>query len=143
MRAVGIGPTSPVHAATDITGFGLLGHLSHVARASNVTIHIDSSAVPLHPRVREMALAGFTTGGGDGNARYIAPLTQFADTIAPDLRDALVDPQTSGGLCIAVDPASLNELLRELLERGVETRAVIGSIAAPPSDSDAPWLIVH
>src|SRR4029079_3019692 len=71
MRAVGIGPDDSVHGATDITGFGLLGHLSHGAPASGVCPRIDSPAVPLLPRARERAKADFTTGGGAANARYL------------------------------------------------------------------------
>jgi selenide,water dikinase len=129
MRAVGIGPDDSVHAATDITGFGLLGHLSHVARASGVSLRIDSAAVPLLPRARERAAADFTTGGGAANARYLEEMVAFIDAVPSDLRDVLLDPQTSGGLCIAVAPDRADALLRELEARGVMTRAAIGEVA--------------
>lgn len=132
MRTVGIGPDAAVHAATDITGFGLLGHLSHVARASGVCLKLDSTAIPLLPRVRELAAADYTTGGGAANARYLADIVTFADTIPADLREVLVDPQTSGGLCIAVAPNRADDLLRELAAQGIETRAVIGEVLAAP-----------
>lgn len=130
MRAVGIGQGEKdgVHAATDITGFGLLGHLSHVARASGVRLNVDSSAVPLLPRARELAAAGFTTGGGAANNGYLEAIVSFGDDVPADLRDVLLDPQTSGGLCIAVAPKRLDDLLSELDRRGVATRAVIGRV---------------
>ena len=127
MRVVGIGKDAPIHAATDITGFGLLGHLSHVARASGATLEINASAVPLLPRAPELANAGYTTGGGDANAAYLASLAVFADSIPTDLRDVLVDPQTSGGLCIAVRPDSADTLQQELISRNVGAW-IIGSV---------------
>lgn len=130
MRAVGIGADAAVHAATDITGFGLLGHLSHIARASNVALRLDGSAIPLLPRAREMAAAGFTTGGGSANAGYLEEIVAFADAVPDDLRAVLLDPQTSGGLCIAVAPERREDLLAELAARGVATRAVIGEVMA-------------
>lgn len=133
MRAVGIGAADPVHAATDITGFGLLGHLSHIARASGVRLRLDSGAIPLLPRARELAVAGFTTGGGSANGTYLADIVTFADTIPEDLRDVLLDPQTSGGLCISVAADCADELAGELGRCGVETRAIIGEVQAGPS----------
>ena len=132
MQAVGVGldPHEGIHAATDITGFGLLGHLSHVARASGVALRIHSEAVPLLPRARELAAAGFTTGGGGANAGYLQEIVRFSESTPADLREVLLDPQTSGGLCIAVAAHRLTDLLRELETRGVETRAVIGSVEA-------------
>jgi len=128
MRSVGIGPDAAVHAATDITGFGLLGHLSHVARASHVRLHIDSTGVPLLPRVREMAAAGYTTGGGAANAAYLEPLVTYAPTVPADLRDVLIDPQTSGGLCIAVAPHAVDALCQALRDRNVPIVSVIGEV---------------
>jgi selenide,water dikinase len=117
MRQVGIGPEAGVHAATDITGFGLLGHLSHMVKAANVGIRLRSNAIPLLPRAQELAAAGLTTGGGNANRQYLADMVRFADTIPVDLRDVLVDPQTSGGLCIITDPSHVDALIRELTAR--------------------------
>lgn len=124
MREVGI------KAATDITGFGLLGHLSHIARQSGVQLRLESAAIPLLPRARELAAAGFVTGGGVSNADYLAEMVTFAPTVASDLREVLFDPQTSGGLCIAVAAEKLEALLAALEEKGVATRAVIGRVEA-------------
>ena len=142
MTAVGIGPDAPIHAATDITGFGLLGHLSHIARASRVTFEIDTAALPLHPHALEMAHAGYTTGGGDGNARYLDNKVTYDAAISPDWRAVLADPQTSGGLCIAVAPDHADALRHELRQRGVETIATIGRVL-PPASPDEPLIYVR
>ncbi len=131
MREVGIGLFG-ISAATDITGFGLLGHLSHIARQSGVQLRLESAAIPLLPRARELAAAGFVTGGGVSNADYLTELVTFTPSIPPDMREVLFDPQTSGGLCIAVAAEKLEALLAALQARGVETRAVIGRIEAGP-----------
>jgi len=142
MRAVGIGQGEKdgVHAATDITGFGLLGHLSHVARASGVGLKLDSAAVPLLPRVRELAAEGFTTGGGASNARYLESIVTFANGVPADLRDVLLDPQTSGGLCIAVAPQRLDDLLAELERGNVAVRAVIGRVEKAKGEPGAIYV---
>lgn len=129
MREVGIGP-GLVSAATDITGFGLLGHLSHIARQSGVRLHLENDAIPLLPRAVELARAGFTTGGGASNAEYLAELVTFDPSVPGDQREVFFDPQTSGGLCIAVASGKLVALLAALERHGVATRAVIGRVEA-------------
>jgi selenide,water dikinase len=107
--AVAIG----VCCATDVTGFGLLGHASHVARASDVTLRIDVGRVPLLPGARAALAAHATTGGGQRNAAYLEPLVDFGST-SDDDRALMVDPQTSGGLLVAVAPARLDEYLARI-----------------------------
>ena len=104
---------SGARCATDVTGFGLLGHASHVARASHVTIRIASAAVPLLPGVIEAWTAGAKTGGGERNASYLANLVHWG-RVPEGTRAVLVDPQTSGGLLIAVGSSRLGELLARL-----------------------------
>jgi selenide,water dikinase len=87
--------------ATDVTGFGLLGHASHVARASNVTLRIRARDVPLLDGVRAAWERGARTGGAGRNASYLEPLVHWSDE-DPFLRALLLDPQTSGGLLVAV-----------------------------------------
>ena len=87
--------------ATDITGFGLLGHLSHIARASNVTIRIDLASIPVFPGVRDAVKAGFKTDGAGRNADYLRELVRWARGSEED-KAVLYDPQTSGGLAVAV-----------------------------------------
>ncbi len=99
-----------LHCATDVTGFGLLGHASHVARASNVTLCISVSKVPLLPGARSALAAGALTGGAARNDLYLEPLVDWGRT-TKDERALLVDPQTSGGLLVAVPAAKLAEYL--------------------------------
>ncbi len=89
--------------ATDVTGFGLLGHASHVARGSSVTLRIDAAAVPAFTGVVAAWEGGFRTAGADRNLEYVNALVDWGD--ATDAQRALlVDPQTSGGLLVAVGP---------------------------------------
>lgn len=96
--------------ATDITGFGLLGHASHIARASNATLTISVSKVPLLPGTREALAAGALTGGAARNDLYLEPLVNWGRTTKEE-RAFLVDPQTSGGLLVAVPAGKLAQYL--------------------------------
>jgi selenide,water dikinase len=87
--------------ATDITGFGLLGHMSHIARASNVTLRVDLDSVPLFDGVREALRAGATTDGAKRNAEYLKDLVHWNKGSEED-RAILWDPQTSGGLLVCI-----------------------------------------
>lgn len=108
--------------ATDITGFGLLGHASHIARASGVTLRIRAAQVPLLPGTRETWLAGARTGGGGRNADYLAPLVHWHDT-DDVMGGILVDPQTSGGLLVALRTGRAQEYLAR-----VPSAVVIGAV---------------
>ena len=133
MQAVGIGADLPVHAATDITGFSLLGHLYHLAKASGIGIELNAAAIPFLPNVREMAAAGNVTRGGKANRAYLSDAVKGAPALLENWLDLLTDPQTSGGLAICVAPDSLPRLLTELETRNVATRAVIGRVVAAPA----------
>jgi len=112
-------------AATDITGFGLLGHAWHMARASGVTLRFDAAAVPLLPGAEAAAREGVTTGGAARNARYVQPLTSWNASVSVTARIALCDPQTSGGLLVAVPRARLDEYLA-----AVRGAACVGEVVA-------------
>jgi selenide,water dikinase len=92
---------SGIKCATDITGFGLLGHASHIARASNVTLRIHAESVPVLDGAREALKAGATTDGLKRNREYLEPMVEWRGTKDDD-RALLCDPQTSGGLLVAV-----------------------------------------
>ena len=130
MRKVGIGPDLPIHAVTDITGFALLGHLFHLARASRVGIEIDSGGLPLLPHVEQLAAAGSVTRGGKENGAYLSNYLDIGAGISAARLNVMLDPQTSGGLAICVAEHALPQLLEELESRGVPTRAEIGRIIA-------------
>jgi len=128
MRAVGIGVALAVHAATDITGFGIIGHLYHVAKASGVSIRLNFNEIPLYPGTLDLADNGFTTAGGKRNLEYLSTALQFDRELASAEIATLSDPQTSGGLAICVAPGGLKDLLKELAVRGVLVQAIIGEV---------------
>ncbi len=99
--------------ATDVTGFGLLGHASHIARASNITVRINAAALPLLAGTRAMLERGALTGGAARNVSYLEPLVEWGST-TDEMRAILVDPQTSGGLLIALKPDRVDEFLRAM-----------------------------
>ena len=116
-----------VKGATDITGFGLLGHLHEMLHTSGVSARIAFSSVPFIQGVRE--LVKFSVPGGTrANLRYVGDKVVWADGMTEDEKLMLADAQTSGGLLIAVAPDKLDGLLAGLSARGVETRAVIGEV---------------
>lgn len=92
------------HAATDITGFGLLGHGYEMARGSNVALEIEANAVPLLPGVLELIERDIIPGGSRDNAAVHAQFTSFDPSVSPAMRIALSDAQTSGGLLVSVPP---------------------------------------
>lgn len=96
--------------ATDVTGFGLLGHASHIARGSGVTLRIDVEAVPALPGAREAWQAGAQPGGAERNEAYLRDLVDWG-AVTGFARDLLVDPQTSGGLLVAVPDDRVSEYL--------------------------------
>lgn len=116
-------------AATDITGFGLLGHLREVLLAAEVAATIDQSAVPLLPGVDELLSAGFYPGGSTRNLRSVRPHV-LGDPEEDTLR-ILCDAQTSGGLLIAIPGDRVDELVASLEEEGV-TAAIVGDVVAGP-----------
>lgn len=115
------------HAATDITGFGLLGHAGGMARASRVRFTIEAKSVPFMDRVLEMIEADLVPGGTRHNARTHAQFTDFATGVPPAVRLGLSDAQTSGGLLVSVATESLERLVRELHARDT-LAAVVGEV---------------
>jgi len=113
-----------VHACTDITGFGLLGHASEMAKGSGVGIRIEHAKVPVLPRVRELAEAGFVPGGTKNNFAHLEGSVTFADTIDQVGQWILCDAVTSGGLLIAVEPTQAEELLGKLRKAGVDAHLI-------------------
>jgi selenide,water dikinase len=99
-----------IHAATDVTGYGLLGHAGEIARQSNVSLRIDARAVPVLPGVLAYAEAGMIPGGLRRNLEFAASFTTFAPTLPPVYQLLLADPQTSGGLLIAAPPQAATVL---------------------------------
>lgn len=115
-----------VHACTDITGFSLMGHSCEMAMGSGVTLRLHASALPLLPGALRLALEGYITGGCKRNRTYLADKVQASSSVPQDCNEVAFDPQTSGGLLIAVPEREAPALVRDLLAEGVLAAAVIG-----------------
>jgi len=119
-----------VHAATDITGFGLLGHAAEMVEGTEVGMVIDSAAVPVFPEAKGLAEMGMIPGGLHRNRDFRKGMVDISGEVPQYLQDILYDPQTSGGLLIAVPHERAWMLLEKLQEKGVADAAIIGEVAA-------------
>ncbi|MFI4975503.1 MAG: selenide, water dikinase SelD [Caulobacterales bacterium] len=120
-----------VHAVTDVTGFGLLGHALEICRGSGLSAEIDGDAAPLLPGVEALARKGVRTGASARNwASYAEAVRAPAGALPDWRRDILTDPQTSGGLLIAADPAQVDAILALVRSRGFAGAAVVGRLIA-------------
>ena len=122
-----------LHAATDVTGFGLLGHLRTLLEASGAAAELTAAAVPLLPRAREAAERGAIPGGTTRNVEGVADAVSFAGGVDATTRLLLADAQTSGGLLIAVAPDRndrADALVAALRREGTPAAAVIGRVVA-------------
>jgi len=111
-------------AATDVTGFGLLGHLHEMAKGSGLTIRLNADAVPLLPETQALAEQGFVPAGAYGNRKSFEQFTTYINDVDLSLGDLLFDPQTSGGLLLALDKPQSENLLRDLKKIGVEASCI-------------------
>ena len=119
-----------VHAATDITGFGLAGHASKMADGSGVTLRIEESDLPLLPGALDCCREGLIPGGGRRNREFYGARVRISEEVAPEMAEIFFDPQTSGGLLIALPESQALPLLAELLAGGNLEAAIIGRVAA-------------
>ncbi len=103
-----------VSAVTDVTGYGLIGHALEMAEASGVSIRIESRNVPIIPQALELADNGQLTGGGKDNIAFCSDRVTMENTLSNPMIHILHDPQTSGGLLIAVHPDDATEMMSEL-----------------------------
>ena len=119
-----------VHAATDVTGFGLAGHAIPMAEGSGVTLRFEESDLPLLPGVLEWCRAGKIPAGGRRNREYYGPRVKISDEIADEMAELVFDPQTSGGLLIALPEADAFRLLADLQAEGNLEAEIIGRAIA-------------
>lgn len=119
------------HAATDVTGFGLLGHALGMARGAGVALEIRFAALPIHPRFAELVAAGVSTGSTRPNEAYVRDVLELRAAIPEALRDVLFDPQTSGGLLVAL-PADAAEAFVAALRASGHDAAAIGRVLPGP-----------
>ena len=116
-----------VRCATDVTGYGLLGHLREVVEASGVSATLDASSVPVLDGIAELVEQGVYPGGSVRNLESVAGMVD--SRVGQTMVKILADAQTSGGLLMAVNPAAVDDLVRDLLRNG-EVAAVVGEIAS-------------
>lgn len=126
-----------VHACTDVTGFGLIGHALEMAKGSSASIIIEHQDVPLLPNVRELAEKGFVPGGTKNNYAHVLSDVTFPDSMDQTDRWILCDAVTSGGLLISVSGEQGDELLHELKQAGVDA-SIIGAV----SDANPGHIVV-
>jgi selenide,water dikinase len=124
----------PVHAATDITGFGLLGHLAEMVVGSGCGVRIHAASVPVFKEVFEYAAMGLLPGGAYKNREFRQSMVDFAPNVDRTLQDVLFDPQTSGGLLISVAGNNAKGLLDGLKAKGLRDSAVVGEVVAEPRE---------
>ena len=117
------------HAATDVTGFSLMGHSCEMAEASGVTLQIRAGSVPVMARAREMAQMGLIPAGAYRNRDFFGPRVQMGADVPLDLSDVLFDPQTSGGLLVALPESDAETYVARLRELG-QPAAIVGSAVA-------------
>jgi selenide,water dikinase len=117
-----------VHAATDITGYGLVGHALQMAKGSGVTIVFEESDLPLLPGALECCRAGMVPGGGIRNRDFFGPHVRISEEVSQDMVTLVFDPQTSGGLLIAVPESESLALLAELHRAGDADSAIVGRV---------------
>ena len=127
---IAFGAMPAVHALTDVTGFGLLGHLLEICRASSAGATVEFARVPLHPGVLELAAAGMVTGASARNWAGCADAVTLARPENQVERALLTDPQTSGGLLVACAADAVDDVLAVFRDQGFADAAAIGSITA-------------
>jgi selenide,water dikinase len=122
-----------VHGATDVTGFGLLGHLGEMCRGAGLGFRLEARAVPLLSGVLGLIEDGVVPAGSKRNLAYALGFTRFAEHVSESLRLALADAQTSGGLLLAVPAEEASRLGEELAREGTLAAAVIGRFEEAPA----------
>ncbi|HET6923460.1 MAG TPA: selenide, water dikinase SelD, partial [Anaeromyxobacteraceae bacterium] len=120
-----------VHALTDVTGFGLLGHGWEMAEGSRVVLRLRAAAVPVLEGARDLAARGVVPGGSKANLEWVLPHVRFSEAVDAAWRQVLADAQTNGGLLAAVDPERTPRVLALLREVGVQA-AHVGEVAPAP-----------
>ncbi len=123
-----------VHACTDVTGFGLLGHLAEMVCGSGKGVRVFSRSVPIIPEALEYASMGLIPAGAYKNKEFRKSMVHFEAGVDRSRQDVLFDPQTSGGLLIGVIGAQAADLVKTLWEAGIDEAAEIGEVLAEPEE---------
>lgn len=138
-EAAGIMSEFNICACTDVTGFGLLGHLAEMICGSGTSARIFSEQVPLMAEALEFAAMGLIPAGAYKNMEFRKSMIEFAPTVPRSRQDILVDPQTSGGLLISVDGHQADNLVSALKDAGVRDAIQIGEICNGPQEKI--WVV--
>lgn len=125
---IALGGMEGVHAMTDVTGFGLLGHAWEIARGSKLHLQLDFNALPWLPNVSELAHQGFITGASGRNWEAYGEHITLADSMTETQRAMLTDPQTSGGLLVSCSPVAVDSVLALFQQEGFSLATIIGSV---------------
>ncbi len=123
-----LGRIEGVHALTDVTGFGLLGHLLEIAKGSNASAKLDWSAIPMLPGALEFAREGIATGASGRNWTGYGQRITLGSNMGDAEKILLTDPQTSGGLLVACAPSSVDEVMKTFKSEGFDHAAIVGEI---------------
>jgi len=121
-----------VHACTDVTGFGLLGHAAEMIEDTNVSMVIQSATVPFFPEAKELVEMGMVPGGLHRNREFRRNMVEIDQGVPDYLADILFDPQTSGGLLISVPATEAPALVERMHKEGISEAAIIGEVIAEP-----------
>lgn len=123
-----------VHACTDITGFGLLGHIAEMVIGSGIGVELIAKAIPILPDSLDFAAMGLFPAGAYRNKEFRECMVEFSSAIDPLVRDLLFDPQTSGGLLICVESTQAEALLKDLHAAGMGDASIIGKVVGKPRE---------
>lgn len=132
--AAGIMTGFDISACTDVTGFGLLGHLAEMVCGSGMNVQVDSGQVPVIAEALEFASTGLIPAGAHKNREFREEMISFGESVTRALQDVLFDPQTSGGLLIGVNENQADALVAALKDMGVGEAAQIGKIIHDPEE---------
>lgn len=121
-----------INAATDITGFGFLGHACEMVEGNDIGMIVYGAEVPFFPEIRELAEKGIIPGGLHRNKKFRSAMIDIAPSCPEWLLDILFDPQTAGGLLISLSPDQVDGLLAKMHRDGLEEAAIVGEIVASP-----------
>jgi selenide,water dikinase len=121
-----------IHACTDITGFGLLGHLAEMVEDSGMALQLEARQIPILPEAIDYAGMGMLPAGASKNKDFRLHMIEFSSEVDPLIQDILFDPQTSGGLLICVKRGQADDLVNKLIKNGVVEAEVIGEVINEP-----------
>ncbi|MGD2187100.1 MAG: selenide, water dikinase SelD, partial [Desulfobacterales bacterium] len=137
-RAMEVALTFDIHACTDVTGFGILGHSLELAQGSDVQIYLNYDHLPFYPNALRMYQRGESTGSNTANKKMVAGYVEMAASKSVAEQELLFDPQTSGGLLLAIPDSQADDLVSQLKKAGVEAAVRVGEVVA----SDKPSIRV-